>query len=197
VMYNLAEGLRIVSVLISPFMPETSAKMQEQLGVKEANATWQSILSYGGLEAGTVVKKGEALFPRIDLEKEIAELEAIGGRAAGAKKKEQLPEIDMEDFKKLELLTATVKTAEHIKKSGKLLKLTVDVAGAERTIVSGIRQAYTAEEMVGKSVVIVANLKPVKLCGVLSEGMVLAVGEGAQISLVAPERQTPSGERVN
>ncbi len=197
VLYNLAEGLRIVGVLLEAFIPVTSQKMKEQLGAVEYD--WASVLTYGGTVPGTQVVKGDALYPRIDVEKEIAALEAMNKKPAPApeKKEEPLPEITIDDFEKVELRTAKVLAAENIEKSDKLLKLTVDVGGEERTIVSGIRSSYSAEDMVGKNVVIVANLRPVKLRGVMSYGMILAVGDGKDITLVSPEKDFRSGERVH
>ncbi|MBQ4062379.1 MAG: methionine--tRNA ligase [Christensenellaceae bacterium] len=198
VLYNLAEGLRIVGVLLESFIPETSAKMREQLGA--VNYDWASVLAYGGTVAGTKVIKGDALYPRIDVEKEIALLEAMTQKPAEPepeKMEEILPEITIEDFEKIDLRTAKVIAAENVPKSDKLLKLTVDLGGEERTIVSGIRSSYSAEDMVGKNVVIVANLKPVKLRGVMSNGMILAVGDGKDITIVSPEKEFKTGERVH
>ncbi len=169
VMYNLAEALRYVCVLITPFMPTTSVKMAEQLGLLPGECEWESIENYGGTKAGTEVRKLDALFPRIDVKKELEELEAMNKPAVvapvaeeTAEDDEHLPEISIDDFFNVELRTAKVIAAEEVKKSKKLLKLTVKVGAEERTIVSGIKSDYTAEQMVGKTVIIVANLKPEK-----------------------------------
>lgn len=205
VMAHLAEGLRMVSVLLRPFMPNTSEEILSQLGVAQENQkTYESVLSFGKGIAGCVVHKGAALFPRIDIPKELEQLEAMTKQEIEQKQQEltkqeekQFEQITIDDFAKVQLKTAKVVACENLPKSDKLLKLTVKVGQETRTIVSGIRDSYTAEEMVGKTVVIVANLKPAKLRGTLSEGMILAVGEGKAISLVCPEKETPDGEEVH
>ena len=192
VMYHLAEGLRIVGVLLSAFLPDTAEKIRAQLGVDAAQYDWQSVQQYGGLPEGTKVCKGAPLFPRIDVAKELVELEAINKAPAAPEKAEKpkaeeasKPEITIDEFDKIQLKTAKVLAAENIEKSRKLLKLTIQVGGEQRTIVSGIRGSYTAEQMVGKSIVIVANLKPAKLCGVESCGMILAAdGPENQVKVV-------------
>ena len=200
VMYHLAEGLRIVGVLLTPFLPETAEKIRRQLGIDTDLYDWKSILEYGKLPMGTKVEKGAALFPRIDVAKELQELEKITNphaeqppEAEPTAEESKKPEITIEEFDKIQLKTAKVLAAENIQKSRKLLKLTIKVGSEERTIVSGIRDAYTAEEMVGKNIVIVANLKPVKLCGVLSEGMILAVGDGKELGLLTTDKPIRDG----
>ena len=187
VMYNLTEGLRIVSVLLQSFLPAASAKMQEQLGIAgdESLTSYDSTKTYGLMKAGVKLNKGPALFPRIDVKKELAELEALEAKKKAEAEAAKLadsydllePEIDIDDFAKLELRVGKVVAAEEIKRAKKLLKLTVRVMGKDRTIVSGIKSTYSAEDMVGKTVIVVANLKPAKLCGVVSEGMLLAGGD--------------------
>ncbi len=201
VMYTLAEGLRHVAVLITPFMPETSKKMAEQLGLLQNLLTWESIETYGGTVAGTKVNKLDALFPRIDVKKELEELEAMNKTPEIEKQpeeadEEKLPEISIDDFFNVELRTAKVIAAEEVKKSKKLLKLTVKIGSEERTIVSGIKSDYSAQDMVGKTVIVVANLKPAKLCGIESQGMILAVGN-EEISLLTPDKDIPDGMRVS
>lgn len=203
VMYNLCEGLRIIGVLLESFLPETADKIRVQLGVDAADYTWDSILTYGGLKEGTVTNKGEALFPRIDVEKELEELESLKQRAmkeAQAKKataeKEVVQEITYDDFAKLQFKTAKVLEAIEVKGADKLLQLTIKVGDETRTIVSGIRPAYTAEEMVGKTIVIVANLKPAKIRGIVSEGMILAVGDAEVKGLLTTDRPVEDGEVV-
>ena len=206
VMYNLAEGLRIVSVLINAVMPETSEKMRSQLGLSKEDTTWESAGVYGTLKAGTKVTKGEALFPRIDIAKELDYLESLKPAPEkkeekkedkkAAKKEDKKAEITFDDFSKIDLRTAKVIAAENLEGSDKLLKLRVKCGDSERTIVSGIRESYAAEEMVGKTVVIVANLKPAKLRGTLSEGMILAVGENPGVVLVSPEKEFEDGVAV-
>ena len=199
VLYHLAEGLRIVSILISPVMPETAVEIRKQLGLSEEAGTWERVLTYGVIPEGTAVQKGEALFPRIDIKKEMAALAKMTP-APKPQKKEKAPaaqeQITIDDFKKISLKTAKVTACENLKGSDKLLKLTVQCGQETRTIVSGIRESYTAEEMVGKTVVIVANLAPAKLRGVLSEGMLLAVGDNPNVALIAPEKEVADGETV-
>ncbi len=204
VIYNLLEGLRIVGVLLSSFLPETAEAMRAQLGVSEEAYTWQSILSYGGLPVGTVLKKGTALFPRIDVKKELAELsemeQAAKAAAQAANKPAMLPvkpEITIDEVDKLDLRTAKVVAAEEVKKSDKLLKLTLQMGDEQRTIVSGIRPKYSAEQMVGRTIVIVANLKPAKIRGVESQGMILAVGDEGVDALLSTDVPVESGVSVH
>ncbi|MDO4492414.1 MAG: methionine--tRNA ligase [Clostridia bacterium] len=194
VMYNLAECLRIVGVLLVPYLTSTPAKMFEQLGTPE-NLRSIDTVAFGGTVAGTAVVKGDALFPRIDVEKELAaldaEMEAQKAAAEAAAKKaeepaeEPIPEIEYEDFEKIDLRLAKVIACEEVKKAKKLLKLTVDVGGEERTVVSGIKKWYAPEDLIGKTVVLVANLKPVKLCGIESRGMILCASDAADEKLSA------------
>ena len=177
VMYNLCEALRIVSLLIAPFMPQTAPKIWAQLGLSENDVTYESAAVWGATPAGVRVAKGETLFPRIDVDKEIEELNAIIAPPAPAQEKpkiEGLAQIGIEDFAKVELRIVEVKACEPIKKAKKLLKLTVDDGAGERTIVSGISKWYKPEDLVGRKVVCVANLKPAVLQGVESQGMLLA-----------------------
>lgn len=204
VIYNLLEGLRIVGVSLSSFLPETAEAMRSQLGVSEEAYTWGSILSYGGLPVGTVLKKGAALFPRIDVKKELAELseieQAAKAAAQAANKPAMLPikpEITIDEVDKLDLRTAKVVAAEEVKKSDKLLKLTLQMGDEQRTIVSGIRPKYSAEQMVGRTIVIVANLKPAKIRGVESQGMILAVGDEGVDALLSTDVPVESGVSVH
>ena len=204
VIYNLLEGLRIVGVALSSFLPETAEAMRAQLGVAEEAYTCESILSYGALPAGTVLKKGAALFPRIDVKKELAELaeiEAAAKAAAEAANKPAMlplkPEVTIDEVDKLDLRTAKVVAAEEVKKSDKLLKLTLQMGDEQRTIVSGIRPKYTAEQMVGRTIVIVANLKPAKIRGVESQGMILAVGDEGVDALLSTDVPVESGVSVH
>ncbi|MBU5592136.1 methionine--tRNA ligase [Clostridium sp. MSJ-4] len=198
VLYNLAEALRITSVLISPFLPDTSDKIREQLGVEIC--TWDSVASFDGISAGTKVKKGQIIFPRIDVEAKLLELEAL-------KKEDQeeiqsmepiKPEITIEDFEKVDLRVVKVLECEAIKGAKKLLKLKVDLGGEERQVVSGIAKYYKPEDLVGKSVVLVANLKPVKLRGELSQGMILAAStdDDSNLFTVSIPGELPTGSQV-
>ena len=183
VLYNLLEAIRVSTTLLSCFMPSTMPKVWEQIGADESLITYENAGKYGVLPADVTVKKGPALFPRIDVEKEIEELNAlIQKQMEEATKKEeknaepeQLPEINFDDFTKVELRVAKIIECEPIKKAKKLLKIQVnDGTSQPRQIVSGIAPWYKPEELIGKSVVIVANLKPAKLCGEISNGMLLA-----------------------
>ena len=179
VLYNLLEAIRYIAVLLSPFMPETSEKIFAQMNCDIKD--YDSLESFGALKAGEKVGKAEALFARIDAEKmltEIAEKQEAAAKAEEAampKEIEGLAQIEFDDFAKVELRVATVTECEPIKKAKKLLKLTVNDGTAEpRQIVSGISPWYKPEDLIGKNVIIVANLKPAKLCGEMSNGMLLA-----------------------
>ena len=196
VLYNLAECLRIIGVLLKPFLTATPQKMFDQLGAKGATTEYAAV-AWGGSIPGTQVEKGEALFPRIDIPKELAYLaeqtERKRAAAAAAESKEveapdedaPLPEIEFEDFEKIDLRLAKVIACEEIKRSKKLLKLTVEVGTETRTVVSGIKKWYAPEDLVGKTVVLVANLKPAKLCGIESRGMILCASDSDDVNLSA------------
>ncbi len=178
VLYNLCEVLRIVSILVSPVMPGTASKIQTQIGAEKSVCTWDMAGRWGMLPENLTVEKGEPLFPRIDIEKEIEELESTVG-SESATKEEKSEEnvvklIDIQDFAKVELIVAKIKECEPIPKAKKLLKLLLDDGVGERVVASGIAQYYAPEDLVGKSVILVSNLKPAKLCGVESHGMILA-----------------------
>lgn len=198
VLYNLAESLRISSVLLSAFLPDTAKKINEQLNTTAID--WSTVSSFNGTIAGTKVHKGDNLFPRIDVDAKLAELEAIQEAQKGASKREIQPikeEVTIEDFEKLDLRVVKVNACEPIKGAKKLLKLKVDLGGEERQVVSGISKYYKPEELVGKYVVLVANLKPVKLRGELSQGMILAAStdDDSILSLVNPG-DLPTGSIV-
>ena len=182
VLYNLCECLRIISILLTPFMPQTAPKIQEQIGVTGDLISWDSAAKWGLLPSDTVINKGETLFPRIDMAKEIAELDEILLNYNKKNKEEKTMDekiegvalIGIEDFCKVELRAAKVVNCEPIKKAKKLLKLTLDDGESERIVASGLALHYSPEELIGRHVVLVANLKPAKLCGVESNGMILA-----------------------
>ena len=188
VMYYLAECVRAIAVYVFPTMPSTPEKIYAQLGVTDpALMTWESVQKFGGIRPGTQVKKGAAIFPRYDVKKELESIAAE--RAAQAPAPEKKPEapkkaapkaeapagpIGIEDFAKVKLIAAKIIACEKVEKSDKLLKSTLDCGNGEtRTVVSGIAKWYSPEEMPGKTVVLVANLAPRKMRGVLSEGMLL------------------------
>ena len=181
VLYNLLEAIRVSTTLLSCFMPSTMPKVWEQIGADENLITYENAGKTGVLPADVTVKKGAALFPRIDVDKEIEELNALIQKQIDeasnktANEPVQLPEINFDDFTKVELRVAKIVECEPIKKAKKLLKIQVNDGTSElRQIVSGIAPWYKPEDLIGKSVVIVANLKPAKLCGEMSNGMLLA-----------------------
>jgi methionyl-tRNA synthetase len=187
VLYQLLEVLRFVAVLISPFMPGSAEKMQRQLGI--ADGPLQNLASlrrWGGLIPGGHVHKGDALFPRV--EEKIKEEEEKG-------KMDTAPVITMEDFQKVDLRVAKVIFAEPVKKSDRLLKLRVDI-GEERTIVAGIAKSYKPEDLIGKTIIIVANLQPTKLMGVDSNGMLLAADAVEGLALATFDKEAKIGSRV-
>ena len=214
VLYALAECCRIVGVLIAPFMPKTPARIFAQLGVEETGLqSWDSVGRFGGIRPGTVVHKGEALFPRIDVKKEMEALAALNPKKdalKAEKKPEAKPEdkaaqdeaeqglIGIEDFAKVQLKVAKVTAAEAVKRSDKLLKLTVQCGGQTRTVVSGIAKHYAPEDLVGKTVVLVANLKPAKLKGIVSEGMLLAAADDEKglLRLLTVDGDIPDGTEI-
>lgn len=198
VLYNLAESLRISSVLLSAFLPETAEKIFAQLNI--TNKDWESLKEFNGTVVGTTVKKGENLFPRIDVEAKLEELAAMNKAEKAATKKPITPikeEITIDDFEKVDLRVVKVIACEQIKGAKKLLKLKVDLGGEERQVVSGISKYYKPEDLIGKNVVLVANLKPVKLRGELSQGMILAAAtdDDSVLSVVNPG-DLPSGSIV-
>lgn len=238
VMYNLAESLRIVSILIQPFMPETPEKIWTQLGISDkALVEWEKASVWGGYPVDAKVCKGDVIFPRIDLKKELEELESMNAPKAGDDKsakdaskaekgansgaasqgacKAQAAKSDeksaaqtapadetdanlitIDDFAKVELRVAKVIAAEKVEKADKLLKLQLQVGDEQRQVVSGIAKYYTPEEMVGKTIVLVANLKPVKLRGIESQGMILAASNENGLSLVTIDKDLGSGAHV-
>lgn len=219
VLYHLAESLRITSVLLQPFLTRTPRKIWDQLGITgDGRLTeWESVRTFGLLPAGTKVNKGETLFPRLEVAPEVAYLiESMGGTppasseantapAAGGKKDSEASaaptppaseEIAIDDFMKVELRVAQVLAAEPVKGADKLLKLQVDLGYEKRQVVSGIAKYYSPESLVGRKVILVANLKPVKLRGELSQGMILAASEGDKLTLASVAEDIPVGSIV-
>ncbi len=208
VMIHLAEGLRIVSVLLIPFLTDTAKRIQDILGVNDdALVTWESIAEFGPKVLGLHVTQTAPLFPRIDIKKELEALEEIADNRTLQKQKklpakEQKDEapagiITYDDFKKVQLKLGLVKQAETIEGSDKLLKLQVEIGSETRQIVSGIRKWYSPEQITGKTVVVVANLKPAKLFGVESQGMLLAAEQDGDLKLVTIDGSLPSGAGVS
>lgn len=212
VMYNLAEALRIIAILIAPFVPVTAPKIYEQLGLGKPESFFMADAAWGKLATGTKVQKGEPLFPRIEVteagETVIAATKKSAAKAIKAEaqkaevKKEAKPapaadgEITIDDFAKIDLRVATVVAAERVPKTDKLIKLQVKIGDEERTIVSGIAQHYEPENLIGKNVIVIANLKPAKLRGIESRGMVLAASDGEGNLVLADAPGIASGSKV-
>ena len=197
VMYNLCESIRIISVFIAPFMPETSVKIRTQLGLG-GTESWDESGEFGKCETYTV-QKGEIIFPRIDLEKELEELEKAMPQTENPLKAEiqGVAKIDIEEFAKVDLRVAEVKACEPIKKAKKLLKLALDDGtGEDRTVVSGIALWYSPEDLVGKKVILVSNLNAATLCGVESQGMILAADVSENDVKVIFVEDIPVGSKV-
>jgi methionyl-tRNA synthetase len=192
VLYNVLEGLRIIAGLIYPIMPRTARLMREHLGMS-APQTFQKLEDlnvWGKTQNGTKLPKTITLFPRIEENRvESSSQDASPSREASASRK---PEVSMEVFQKMDLRVATVVHAEPVPRSKKLLKLKVN-AGEEQTVVAGIAESYQPEDLIGKQVVIVANLKPAKLMGILSQGMVLTVAEGGTFRLITVDGPSKPG----
>ena len=227
VLYTLAECVRYVSALIMPFMPSTPARINAQLGISDpAFTSWDSLRSFGVLPAGTRVKKGDALYPRIDVAKEAKELEAEALVFAGvsapkapaaqevkSEKKADIkpadsgsapdmPEgcIGFDDFTKCKMVVARVVSCEKVPKSDKLLKFDLDIGASHRTVLSGIAKYYAPEDLVGKNLILLSNLKPRKIMGTLSEGMLLSAftetENGELLRVLTVDDAIPAGAEV-
>ncbi len=197
VLYNLLETIRVGAVLLTPFMPSTAASIFKQLNTEAGDLS--TVENFGVYAAGTVLGESEMLFGRIDAEKKLEELKAEHEAAVKAAQKPEKPEgvaeIGIDDFMGVELRTAQVIACEPVPKAKKLLKLQIDLGYEQRQVVSGIAKWYKPEDLVGKKIIVVANLKPAKLCGVESQGMILASGEET-VRVVFLAEDTPLGERV-
>lgn len=219
VMYHLAESLRIVSIALQPFLTHAPREMWKQLGIEQGElTTWESTKRFGQLPGGTKVSKGSPLFPRLDTAEEAAfiaaemgggtqpeqpaeKIEAAGTASAQQSAASQLEaegkeEIAIDDFAKVELRVAQVIAAEPVHKADKLLKLQLDLGYEQRQVVSGIAKFYTPEQMVGRKVICVTNLKPVKLRGEWSQGMILAASHGDMLTLATVPEEMPNGAVV-
>ncbi|MBQ7906482.1 MAG: methionine--tRNA ligase [Clostridia bacterium] len=198
VLYNLLETIRISAVLLSPIMPKTCEEIFKQLNTELV--CYKSIDDFGKLESGKALGESKILFARIDEQKMLAEVEAERQAKLEAQKAQQKPEgcaiIGIDKFMEVELRTAEIIECEKVPKAKKLLKLKVDLGYEKRQIVSGIAKFYEPEALIGKKVVIVANLAPAKLCGIESEGMLLASGEET-VRVIFLDKDTPNGERVH
>ena len=207
VMVHLAESLRRIAIMLKPFLTATPKKIFEQLDCNDPLLqSWDSLKEFGMISDQSTVKKGQPIFPRLDMEEEVAYIkEAMQGTAPTAPveevKKEvaapaEVEEITIDDFKKVELRVAQVIKAEPVPKADKLLKLQLDLGYEERQVVSGIAEHYKPEELTGKKVICVTNLKPVKLRGVLSQGMILAGSLDGQLALASIADSLPNGAQV-
>ncbi len=206
VLYVLSECIRISTIMLKPFITKAPNKILAYFGIDGESENNFDNIKFGYLQGGVTILKAEPIFPRIDLKKEIAEIEQmmIKRHKESAKEVEEVKEekmehkeeISIDEFFKTELRVALIEKCEKIEKSSKLLKLSLDVGGEKRTVASGLANYYTPEELVGKKVVLVCNLKPAKLCGVLSEGMVLCAEKDGKVVLVSPEKDLPSGAEV-
>ncbi|MBU3201600.1 methionine--tRNA ligase [Clostridium estertheticum] len=200
VLYNLVESLRMTSVLISAFLPTTSKKINAQINTDVI--TWDSLSSFNGTISGTKVNKGDVMFPRIDVEAKIEELNVLVEEERKlAKKPTMLPikeEITIEDFDKIDMRVVKVLECEQMKKTKKLLKLKVDLGGEVRQVISGIAMNYKPEDLIGKYVVLVANLKPVNLRGELSQGMIIAAStdDDSKLFTISIPGELPTGSTV-
>ncbi len=189
VLYTCLEGMRFLGMYLYPFMPETGQKIFRALGYETFRVDPEEDFQWGRLASGRRLPMPEPLFPRVELKKEEKKVEE-----KQVESKESLISID--DFAKVQLRVGRVLEAERIKGSNKLLRLIVDTGDRQRQIVAGIGRVYEPEALVGKQVVVVTNLKPAKLMGVLSEGMLLAAGQENNLSIVTPEKEVPPGTGV-
>ncbi len=212
VLYNLLEAIRIVSTLLSPFMPSTMPQVWEQIGASAEDTTYENADKFGVLPMNVTVHKGAILFPRIDVDKEIEELNAIikknmdaaqaklsaeeKGESAPAEPITLAPEITIDDFAKVEIRVAKVTACEKVKKSDKLLCLQLDDGMGGRQVVSGIAQYYAPEDLIGKKIQLIANLKPVKLRGVDSNGMICAADTPDGVKVIFVDDSIPVGSKI-
>ena len=214
VLYNLLEAIRVISTLLSPFMPTTMPEVWEQIGAGENDVTYDNAGKFGVLPANVTVHKGRIIFPRIDAEKELEELNAIIEKnmaaakaklSASEKKPEEtepaaipelLPEIVIDDFAKVDIRVAKVLACEKVKKSDKLLKLQLDDGMGGRQVVSGIAEYYAPDDLIGKKLQIIANLKPVKLRGEMSNGMICAADVPGGVQVIFVDDSVPVGTKI-
>lgn len=205
VLYVLSETIRICSALLQPFLTKIPAKIFDQFNTPEGLRTFDSIAKFGVDNHGVKTTKKEAIFARINVEKELQVLDAEANNKKVEVKKEKVVdeknnsnEITIDDFCKVKLVVGEVVESERVEGSTKLLKNTVVINGVKRTIVSGIAQFYAPEDIIGKQVVVVENLKPIKLKGILSEGMILCASNDKEnkLSLVSPLDKMPDGSEV-
>ncbi|AMX00663.1 methionine--tRNA ligase [Rummeliibacillus stabekisii] len=204
VMYNLAENLRKIAIMVQPFMTQAPKEIMHQLGLSEDLLAWETLDDENGIPAKTkVIDKGVPIFPRLDPEEEITYIRdqmRVSVKTEEPKKeeepKEEFPEITIDDFMKVDLRVATVTACDKVPKADKLLKLQLDLGYEKRQVVSGIAQYYKSEELIGRKVIVVANLKPVKLRGELSQGMILAGSKDGILTLATVDEKLENGAQV-
>ncbi len=203
VLYNLLESIRISTTLLSCFMPTTMPKVWEQIGAEESLITYENSGKFGVLPANVTVKKGEVLFPRLDIDKETEELNAILLKNAPTSEDEDKANltpisetIKIDDFGKVDLRVAEVKSCEKVPKAKKLLCLQLDDGFGTRQVVSGIAKWYAPEDLIGKKIIVVANLAPAKLCGVESQGMIVAADVGEDARVIFVDKDIPNGSKL-
>lgn len=216
VMFNLSEAIRFAAVLLTPFLPQTPSKIYKSFPFDESQRTLDSLKTFGSKKtAGVKVEQNEALYARLDVQKVLKEMETLAaankeksnadinpdGADKDAEKAKMegitdINQISIEDFAKVELKVGEIITAEKVENADKLLKFSVKVGEETRTIVSGIAKYYSPEELIGKEVVVVANLKPAKLKGIMSEGMLLCAVDGDKVVLITPMVKVNSGSKV-
>ncbi|MBQ7958824.1 MAG: methionine--tRNA ligase subunit beta, partial [Oscillospiraceae bacterium] len=203
VLYNLLEAIRVTTTLLSAFMPTDMPKVWEQIGATENDVSYENADKYGVLSQTVTVKKGDIIFPRIDVEKEIDELNALIMAAAPKEEDEDKANlvpisetISIEDFCKVDMRVAEVKECEKVPKAKKLLKLQLDDGFGTRQVVSGIAKWYEPDDLIGKKVIVVANLSPAKLCGVESQGMIVAADIGEDARVIFVDKDIPNGSKL-
>jgi len=209
VLYTFIECIRILGILCAPFMPGVPKKIEPLLSSGDLFKDWDMADCWNIIKPGTVIQKGEPLFPRIDVSELLKEKADKANNCSGDESEElvekiqvQMPieplkeEIGIDDFAKLDLRIVKVLKAEKVEKTDKLLKLEIEMGDEIRTVVSGIAQHYSPEELVGKKVVLVANLKPAKLRGIVSQGMILAVSNAGELEVLSIEKDFPTGAQV-
>ena len=207
VLYILCEAIRNCATALLPFLPKSAPQILDCFGIAASDIKDFSAMKFGGLKPGSSVKKSQPIFPRIDVKKQLDEISQMMMKRHEENKKAQqaqnkkveepkFEQITVDDFAKVELRVGKVLTCEKIEKSKKLLKLTVDLGYEKRTVVSGIAEFYSPEDMLGKKIVLVANLKPAKLCGVESQGMILCSDDGKNVIVVSPDENAQVGSRI-
>ncbi len=197
VLYSAAEAIRIAAVLVAPVMPNTADEIEAQLGLKDWHRTWAQAHDWGLLPPAQQIGRPAPLFPRPEPTRKDPAKVSSGGTTSGAK---EMPLISLKDFQKADLRVAEILSAEAVPNADKLLKLTVDIGDQRRTMVAGVALSYRPEDLVGKKVVVVANLEPATIRGVRSEGMILAgwlKGDDKSIAIIAPDRSLPNGAPVS